>query len=307
MSTYGPNTVSGTTTYFLPLTTAFSAPSACSSLYLTDQIPASSGAAPGQMFAYDAKYQSVAGGGPLCMPTEVSLWWSQASSSQTTAVTELGGYTFNCPKQYSTFVSSGSNAATTTIGCCPSAYTLATFLPVGNPAQCYSVIPAGAITYLQPQPNTASTWTTTSSTFASPYTMYAVQVNGYIVPNPNSAAATSSSGSTSSPSNTPTTSSTQPPGSSSGISTGAKAGIGIAVALGVIGILALLGAWLLVRRKRQAYAVPPENTTYQHNEDVQQMAQPVEIGARKEHYNIPAAELDNEQPAVELDGRPHHD
>ena len=119
MSTYGPIIVSGTTTYFLPLTTAFSAPLACSSLYLTNNLPGSSGIATG-MFAYDAKYESVAGGGPTCMPSDVSLWWSQTSSSQTTAVAELGGYTMNCPKEYTTQYNFAANTETTTIGCCPS-------------------------------------------------------------------------------------------------------------------------------------------------------------------------------------------
>jgi hypothetical protein len=72
------------------------------------------------MFAYDAKYESVAGGGPTCMPSDVSLWWSQTSSSQTTAVAELGGYTMNCPKEYTTQYNFAANTETTTIGCCPS-------------------------------------------------------------------------------------------------------------------------------------------------------------------------------------------
>jgi len=32
----------------------------------------------------------------------------------------------------------------------------------------------------------------------------------------------------------------------------------------------------------------------------------MEMGGQK-HYDPPAAELSNEQPAVELDGRPHQD
>ena len=174
----------------------------------------------------------------------------------------------------------------------------------GLPGQCYSVIPAGVITYIQPQSATQATWTTTSSAFPSPYTMWAVQVNGYIVPNP---AGTSTT--TSSPTSSTTTSSsasgsaTNTTGSSSGLSQGAKAGIGVAVALGVVGIAALLGACILFRR-RQAYMVPPENATpqshnFQHYGGVQKVTeQPAyEMSQHKhENYGAPASELEAQRP-----------
>jgi hypothetical protein len=119
MSTYGPITVSGTTICLIPLTTAWSAASACQSLFLDNQIQ-STGASAFQLFAYDGKYAAVAGGGPTCLPPDVSRWWSQSTNSQTAVVTQLGGYNFHCPEAYTTVFSLDPNIEMTTIGCCPS-------------------------------------------------------------------------------------------------------------------------------------------------------------------------------------------
>jgi hypothetical protein len=161
------------------------------------------------------------------------------------------------------------------------------------PGQCYTVIPAGVITYLQPGSETSVIpWTTTSSTFSSPYSLFAVQVNGYIYPNPAGTATTTTPGSAASTSNTlssatssSSTSSTPSASSSTGLSTGAKAGIGVAVALGVLGLAALFGAWVLIRRKRQAYTVPPAYKAFQPQDVMEKTTQrhPFEMSADTHH------------------------
>jgi hypothetical protein len=102
----------------------------------------------------------------------------------------------------------------------------------------------------------------------------AVSLNATVTPVPNGAW----SGGASSSTNTPSTTTSQGPQTvtappsethhvheSSGLSTGAKAGIGVGVAGGVIGIAALLGVMYLLRRRRNQNSKPelagePEHT-----------------------------------------------
>lgn len=117
-SSYGPVTVSGTVTEYLPLTTAWPFSAGCSTQILSNGF--SSISAPSSIYFNDPKYANVVPGQPTCLPPEVSYWWYQDKKASTTTL--LGGYSFLCPEAYSTAystVGTTSNSVTTTIGCCP--------------------------------------------------------------------------------------------------------------------------------------------------------------------------------------------
>lgn len=127
-----------------------------------------------------------------------------------------------------------------------------------------------------------SSWTVTTSTLTvSSSTVGAIGVVGWIIKE----AASTGTGNLVSSSSTPTTSateagkasstaaSTSDPSSATGgsLSTGATVGIGLGVALGVIGVVSLLVAVGLVRRKRQRKATAlerrPTSPPLQHMTD----------------------------------------
>lgn len=109
-SPYGPVTSSGTVTSYLPLTTAWSAPAQCSSLFLESG---------GNLLLNAPEYQNDVAGAPGCMPPQISPWWYQSLNAASPTVTLLGGYDFLCPEAYTTAFSWAVDS-TTTIGCCPS-------------------------------------------------------------------------------------------------------------------------------------------------------------------------------------------
>lgn len=109
-STYGPITTSGTVVSYLPLTTAWSAPAECSSLFLDTA---------GYIFLNAPEYHNGVVGSPECVPPEVSIWWYQSLNPASPTEILLGGYDFACPEAYTTVFSYYADS-TSTIGCCPS-------------------------------------------------------------------------------------------------------------------------------------------------------------------------------------------
>lgn len=107
-------TSSGTTTKYLPLSTAYPSQAGCSSLFVN---PATNG--DGQLFAFDPGYASH-NSGPACVPPEATGWWVQDTASDLTTRTELGGYTMMCPEAYKTVAMSVLDKSSTRVGCCPS-------------------------------------------------------------------------------------------------------------------------------------------------------------------------------------------
>jgi LPXTG-motif cell wall-anchored protein len=84
------------------------------------------------------------------------------------------------------------------------------------------------------------------------------------------------------------------------------------VALGLVGLAALLGAWILFRRRRQAYTAPPENTLFDRHDEPQEVTkQPgFELRQRKEqHYDPPPSkpqgQYNYQPPAMELESQPY--
>jgi hypothetical protein len=72
------------------------------------------------------------------------------------------------------------------------------------------------------------------------------------------------------------------------LSSGAKAGIGIGVALGAVGLISLLIALFLFRKRRTAaaYTIYPEDPTYRYQEPIQK--DPILVSEMNAH---PAYEL----------------
>jgi hypothetical protein len=110
---FGPITSAGTVTSYLPLSTAWSAPDDCSSLFLSNVL------SPNQLYLNDPKYPNVVVGAPSCLPPQLSTWWYNTPNTVSPTVYSLGGYSFFCPDLYTT-VYSTAISLTTTIGCCPS-------------------------------------------------------------------------------------------------------------------------------------------------------------------------------------------
>lgn len=109
LSTYGPVTTSGTVTSYVPLTSAWSAPAKCSSLFLDwDRI----------LYLNSPQYENVVARAPACLPPQISPWWYQSLNTASPTLTLLGGYEFLCPEAYTTIYSVVLDS-TTTIGCCP--------------------------------------------------------------------------------------------------------------------------------------------------------------------------------------------
>ncbi|KUL82638.1 hypothetical protein ZTR_09089 [Talaromyces verruculosus] len=111
-STHGPITTSGTVVSYLPLTTAWSAPAGCSSLFLVTA---------GYLFLNAPEYHNGVVGSPECVPPEVSIWWYQSLNSASPTAILLGGYDFAYPEAYTTVFSYYADS-TSTIGCCPSLF-----------------------------------------------------------------------------------------------------------------------------------------------------------------------------------------
>jgi len=162
-----PVTSAGATTSFLPLSTAWPLTAQCSSLFVSH--PQNNG-----LFAFDPA-SAIHNSAPQCLPPEATAWWDQSSG---TTLTELGGYSMVCPGAYTTATTTVIDSLSTLVGCCPSSYDFVTWASAPIPNQCSSVLPAQVVTYVQS--DSAGSWSTTSTTIATPSSVWAVQINGYL-------------------------------------------------------------------------------------------------------------------------------
>ncbi|KAL2064171.1 hypothetical protein VTL71DRAFT_4665 [Oculimacula yallundae] len=243
-------TLSGTTTTYLPLSTAYPSQASCSSLFIAGVNNDDS-----KIFAFDPSLASH-NSAPACLPPEATLWWKQNPSTDLTTRTELGGYKMICPEAYKTVAMSVLDQSSTMVGCCPSGYNFVSWATAPNPQQCNSPLPAGTLTYLQAV--TEGTWTTTSTSLSEPSSIWGVQINGLLFakPSPTGANIVTS---------TPLSSNTGFSGSdsdstkhSSGLTRGAKIGIGIGSAIGFVVLCALFVLGVLFwRRKRGKMSTSP--------------------------------------------------
>lgn len=289
-------TVSGTPTDFIPLVTAYSAPTSCSNYIYKQEGPT--------YLAFDPYYGSyIDTKAVTCQPSQVITWWSQASGAVTTTAL---GTTFNCPALYQT-VATSTASGFQHVYCCPSsydAYVLWSETPGAFASQCTSqATPGGGFSYMSLIYGTDGLWsssTTTSTSLSSTITIFGIPVNGY---NKIDEKATSTSGSGSSATGVSTsetsgsatsgsgaTASTSAAASGGGLSTGASIGIGVGVGVG--GVLVVLGAvalWWRKRRRPQKAAdeyssVPPTAPTGGYGYDTQQTAAATPVTELAGHY-----------------------
>jgi hypothetical protein len=154
-------------------------------------------------------------------------------------------------------------------------------------------------------------YTVTSSSITTTCYINGVQVNGYIFPNPATTSSTTSTLSTSSTSstssnpagNTSSPSITLSNAGSSGLSTGAKAGIGVGAVGVVIALVALGTAALLFRRKRRASNAAPVKHPEYHavKRELVEVGRPPmhEMQAPGYNHELPSAS-NYTHPATEL-------
>ncbi|QDS77137.1 hypothetical protein FKW77_001191 [Venturia effusa] len=229
----------GTTTSWIPLTTAWPSSTGCaSSFYLH----------PGQPYPYgwDPGLGYFLGQTQKCQPAAVTAWHEQGNQHQD-GFTRLSIRPIVCPAAYTTAVTSINSVSSTMVVCCPSSYDL-----IGYESGRTEVSTSDAIV-------------TTSLAVTSSTSINAIIISGW-----NVATATSTLSTTLLASQNPTK---VPPTASGGLLSGAKAGIGIGVTLGAVGILSLIGAFFLLRRRQKTTQYDPMSTYPQHadSSDVHEM------------------------------------
>jgi len=142
------------------------------------------------------------------------------------------------------------NQSSTFVACCPPNYTFVQVENEGITGECSSEVPAGkVITYaIRDQ---QQSWFTTSTSYTTVTQAWGIQINGYNIAPQTTSSSTTSTSATSSIAGTPPATNTPQP--SSGLSTGAKAGIGVGVALGALALGALI-VFIFAQRKRKYIA-----------------------------------------------------
>ncbi|KAH9219867.1 hypothetical protein DL95DRAFT_384071 [Leptodontidium sp. 2 PMI_412] len=270
-------TSSGTTTTYLPLSTAYPAQAGCSSLFVNPAVEGGD-----RLFAFDPGY-AAHNSGPACMPPQATLWWGQDTATDLTTRTELGGYKMVCPEAYKTVAMSVLDKSSTRVGCCPSGYNFVDWATAPNPLQCNSPLPAAMVTYIQAVPS--GTWTTTSTSIAEPSSIWGVQVNGILFAKP-VATSTNVITSNAAPSSTEAS---EPTSHQSGLGRGAKIGIGIGSAMAFVFLCAMLLVGVLFwKRKRTAMTASPSQVAIgpQYSEEDQKSFHNVRTEERHDKQQV---------------------
>ncbi|KAF2084082.1 hypothetical protein K490DRAFT_49939 [Saccharata proteae CBS 121410] len=263
---YTAETISGEVTQYIPLTTTWTASSDCSRSFRQDGP---------SLVAFDPGYGLGIDSAVICQPPAVTTWWNQGllggGAADHTAVSIMP---MTCPAGWSTVVTSVKDGVSTLAMCCPSGYYLANGVSGEVMGDCLSNVQRGmTLTYAWTSTSTDD-WRIGTTTMTSSSTVGAIAVVGWNVKR-TAVTATSSSTSSSTSSTVPAqTSSATPTGAAEMISdtataassitadsseplssttTALKAGIGIAVCLGVIGLIALVVAVWLLRRRKKAF------------------------------------------------------
>ncbi|KFZ19594.1 hypothetical protein V502_03558 [Pseudogymnoascus sp. VKM F-4520 (FW-2644)] len=253
------------TTSWLPVTTAFSALAACSSIIWGAHAPWLALNDPGYGLSVDPNL--------TCLPPPATTWWQQDNPSIEYSI----GPTIVCPQAYTTATTSVHDSSTF-VACCPSNYALNTVADHGAAVQCQSFMEAGdVVTIVDYKTFTSnnvlnSAWVTAVSTATGNVVVDGIQMNGWIFSSSTtyssstststgsgSTSATSASSGTFAPTNTsPITPSTlgptESPASTSeptseGLSSGTKIGLGVGVAGCLLAIGMLVTCLVCLRRK----------------------------------------------------------
>lgn len=111
-SLYPADTVSGVVMSFIPLTTVFTPPSSCSSIFRLD------GAS---YMAFDPGYGLDIDEKVICQPPAVTTWWEQDNlGNAATGHTAVSLGPLTCPQDWQTMESSVKDDLSTAAICCPS-------------------------------------------------------------------------------------------------------------------------------------------------------------------------------------------
>ncbi|KAL3443392.1 hypothetical protein BJX65DRAFT_311893 [Aspergillus insuetus] len=272
-TSFPPTTANGTTTFYQPLTTHFSAPEACSTYLLADEYVDAfnnNRTSIDALTAWSPWYALYANDSAKCLPeavlsseTEFQSWFSASLSSLliTTSTTATERSTtlfapFYCVDGWQAAWSSvlAGNESVTESVCCPTFYNAAiNTIGLGDyngvdvttrTIQCVSPIMKDVqnpeLTYvtLTTDVSNGSTITsalTHSTELATSLTVTAVAYTGYNIANPTDAPDDDDGWTYHKP----------------GLNVGQKVGIGVGVGAGVVIILAVVGAWFLRRRRRR--------------------------------------------------------
>ncbi|KAI9708109.1 MAG: hypothetical protein M1820_004313 [Bogoriella megaspora] len=239
----------GDVTSFIPLTTAYTAPSGCSSDFRLDGP---------SLMAYDPAYGVDIDTRASCQPPAVSTWWGQLPLPSTIRHTVISIGPVVCPRDFVTVGTSVIDRTSTTVICCPSNYYLANQVPGTLAGDCLSNVSSGMVLTFGSTPSDQSTaWTVQTTTLTASSTVGAIAVCGWNIGNVISTTAATSM-SSSSPSNNPSTGiiTTSPPPTSTStppntLSAGAKAGISVGSILGTLGIFAFIATLIILRWRTQ--------------------------------------------------------
>jgi len=276
-----PETNSGTVTSWLPITTTWPTITQCST-----EIYSQTATVPGEnvlAMGFDPYFNTIISPNVFCLPPEATSWWQQPQQTPQLTVTSIGPII--CPGLYSTATTSVLNSESTWVACCPTSYDFIASIAPGSinitNGECNSRLPGGDVFTYYKYDNTESVFELATTTIGAAGSVFAIPVNGWIF-----AEATSGVPDVSSSSSTAPTSQIQSPtmsavAQSGGLSTGAKAGIGIGVSIGVLGIAALFGAFYLIRRSKMRALASRPNIEY---EAAPSMASPLPV---KEPMPVP--------------------
>ncbi|KAF7194701.1 hypothetical protein HII31_03963 [Pseudocercospora fuligena] len=296
-------------TSWIPLTTPFTAPQSCSSLFI-DQ-------GNGDLIAFDPHYGVSIDTYAVCQPPAVTTWWLQASIFEQDGLqnihTAWSLHPFTCPGGFRTGASSVVNngASLTTLAfCCPSGYSVANPGTGTNFGNCQSEATAGQV--ITVATSTGSGYTTSVSTVDFAIDVGAIAVQGYAISttvtststpmssvhsetSPISTDGATSADSSASPTSvaaTPFVSNNNNDDNNDDLSTGVKAGIGIGASLGFIGIVALILALVVIcRRHNKKHSTP--RASGQGMPIEQDSGGEYEVQAVQEHKKVPGCRNDN--------------
>ncbi|PYI23511.1 hypothetical protein BO99DRAFT_439794 [Aspergillus violaceofuscus CBS 115571] len=295
ITSYPAKTNSGTVTSYLPLTTAWPSSSGCASIYRLNGP---------SLVAWDPGYGLDVNSDVVCDAPEVTTWWEQGLlENGGTLPTRVSLGPFTCPEAFSTMKSSVKDAFSTLEMCCPSQY----YIGDGNTAlidgNCESDVSSGMVlTYASTPSGEDTPWRIATTTLTRSWTVGAIAVVGWNI--------CYDAVTLTSPATTTVASITTAPELPSSITsstdtrtlpTGIKVGIGVGAGLGVLGILALLAALCIFRRRKRQKATTKTVSVLYHEQrpgsgrDWRRTQWPVELdgtrGAAGKGYRSPA-ELD---------------
>ncbi|GAM34847.1 kinesin light chain [Talaromyces pinophilus] len=261
---------------YLPLTTAWSAPAKCSSLFLDTA---------GYLFLNAPEYHNGVVGSPECVLLEVSIWWYQSLNSASPTAILLEDTISHVRKRIRLYFPTMRLDFD---------YRVLSIWQHGSPNQCSSTIPAGAITYIQPYSDTLYTCQWVQDRANTPHTAQQTTTSASVSDRPTSTHSNSAHGA-------PTSAAAK--NNASGLDSKEKIGIGVGVSLGAIILVGLLAIRLLMRRKRNRQTIPPSETileTTNTKPELDSAPAPVKEldSANKIYYELGSSPIS--QPVAEL-------